>query len=259
MILLTPEQTTSLKNWFLPEIPGPLMIGLHVIQTGNGACLADRWPDPRALLVETAGNYTLLGEGQALSPEDLRPHIAGFVDTSEDFVPLLKAAFPKGKKWSRVIFEQQAPPNPTSSRDYLLRRLGSSDTYHLWGLSPKSNWVSKTWGGPAALAASGLAWGAFVADQLASVSCTFFVGEKYEDIGVVTEPQFQGLGLSTACAGALCADIHTRGRQPSWTTSPDNIASIRVAEKLGFVLQRHDHLYVAGISIPESVDPPSNS
>ena len=72
----------------------------------------------------------------------------------------------------------------------------------------------------------------------------------YEDIGVVTETGFRGLGLSTACAQALCEDIRIRRHQPSWTTSYDNIASLRVAEKLAFTVQREDLLYVIGIPIP---------
>jgi predicted GNAT family acetyltransferase len=107
------------------------------------------------------------------------------------------------------------------------------------------------------LAASGFAWGAFVAGQLAAVACPFFVGERYEDIGVVTEPKFRGLGLSTACAHALCGDIRARERQPSWSTSPDNTASLRVAEKLGFAVQRYDLLYVVGVRIPEPTHPPA--
>ncbi|MGH2524013.1 MAG: GNAT family N-acetyltransferase, partial [Anaerolineales bacterium] len=60
----------------------------------------------------------------------------------------------------------------------------------------------------------------------------------------------------TACAGELCNDILDRGRRPSWSTSPDNLASLRVAEKLGFQLQRRDCLYVVGITIPEPSPPP---
>jgi RimJ/RimL family protein N-acetyltransferase len=250
MIRLTLKQTAALKNWFLPERPGPL-IGLHVIHTGHGTCLVDRWPAPRAVLVETAGNYTLLGEANALAPEDLRPHLRGFVETSEAFVPLLKAAFPDVKTWQRVIFEQQKAPDLIVAGDYSVRRLEPSDIPHLEGLDSESAWISKTWGGHHGLAASGFGWGAFVAGQLVSVACTFFLGERYEEIGVVTEPRFRGLGLSTACAGALCHDIRARGHQPSWTTSPDNLASMRVAQKLGFVVQRYDQLYVVGLPIPE--------
>ena len=42
MILLTPQQTAALYDWFVPDRPGPL-VGLHVIQTGQGVCYADRW------------------------------------------------------------------------------------------------------------------------------------------------------------------------------------------------------------------------
>jgi predicted GNAT family acetyltransferase len=254
MMLLTPEQTATLKTWFLPERPGPL-IGLHVIHTGNGACFVDRWPAPQAMLVETASNYSLLGDAQALTPADLQPHIRGFVETSQAFIPLLTVAFPDMRTWPRVILAQPEAPGLVTKSDYSVRRLELSDTYHLWGLSPESTWISKTWGGPQSLASSGFAWGAFVAGKLASVACSFFLGQMYEEIGVATEPDFRGLGLSTACARALCNDIRDRGRQASWTTSPDNTASLRVAEKLGFAVQRQDQLYVVGISIPE----PANS
>lgn len=250
MIRLNMKQTATLKEWFLPERPGPL-IGAHVIQTGYGTCFVDRWPAARAVLIETAGNYTLLGSAQALTPADLRPHVKGFVETTDAFAPLLKSAFPDLQTWSRVIFAQPEAPIFAITGDYVLRRLESPDGQHLAGLTPESAWISKTWGGHQGLAASGFAWGAFVDGQLASVACTFFLGEAYEEIGVATEPEFQGMGLSTACAEALCRDIWARGHQPSWTTSPDNLASKRVAEKLEFTMQRNDVLYVVGISLPD--------
>jgi RimJ/RimL family protein N-acetyltransferase len=99
-------------------------------------------------------------------------------------------------------------------------------------------------------------WGAFSGGRLVAVSCPFFVGAAYEDLGVATEPGFRGLGLSTACAAAVCQDVRGRGRVPSWTTSPDNTASLRVAAKLGFRLQRHDRLLAADVPIPEPAVPP---
>lgn len=257
MIPLTPEQTATLKNWFLPEQPGPL-IGSHLIRSGHGTCLVDRWPEPRVVLVETADNYTLLGDPQAITPADLPPDLKGFVDASNSFGPLLKLAYPDVKTWPRVMFVQPDRPDPATAGDDSLRRLTPSDVPRLAGLEPELAWISKTWGGPQGLAASGCGWGAFVAGQLASVACTFFFGQTYEDIGVVTEPEFRGSGLSPACVRALCHDIRARGHQPTWTTSSDNLASIRVAEKLGFVVQRRSRLYVIGIVIPESAEPPAN-
>ena len=150
-----------------------------------------------------------------------------------------------------MIFALETAPRFSFPHGLLIRRLARADTYHLWGLSPAVAWIGKTWGGPTGLATSGYAWGAFAEGCLVSVACTFFVGQQYEDIGVVTEPEWRGRGLSVACAGALCADIQARRRRPSWSTAPENTASVRVAEKLGFAVQRRDCLYVVGSAVPE--------
>jgi hypothetical protein len=57
---LSPEALATLQLWFQPEQPGQL-VGPHVITTGKGAAWVGHWPEPRALLVESAGNYTLVG------------------------------------------------------------------------------------------------------------------------------------------------------------------------------------------------------
>lgn len=250
MVLLTPSQTATLRDWFVPDQPGPL-VGLHVLQTGNGACFADRWPHPRAVLTDIAGNYALTGKPDALIPDHLRRRITGFVDAPARFVPLLQATFSSVRVWERVIFALETAPRFSFPKGLLIRRLALADTYHLWGLSPEVAWIGTTWGSPTGLATSGYAWGAFAEGCLVSVACTFFVGQAYEDIGVVTEPEWRGWGLSVACAGALCEDIQARGRRPSWSTAPENTASVRVAEKLGFAVQRRDCLYVVGSSVPE--------
>ena len=72
---------------------------------------------------------------------------------------------------------------------------------------------------------------------------------------MATEPGFRGLGLSPACAWAVCQDVRRRSRVPSWTTSPDNTASLRVAAKLGFRRQRRDRLLVVDAPVPEPARP----
>ncbi len=243
MVPISREQLATLEHWFVPDRPGPL-VGLHVILTGHGGCLVDRWPDPRALLVETAANYSLAGDQRALGPADLRGRIAGFVEAPPPFLPLLRAAFPDLLVWDRVVLVLPAASRPAAGPGRPVRRLGPDDAGGLAALGGESRWVFRTWGGPAGLAAGGTAWGAFVRDRLVSVACVFFVGNSYEEIGVATEPGFRRRGLSTACAARVCADILSRGRLPSWTTSRDNAASLRVAAKLGFARQRNDYLYV---------------
>lgn len=249
LAFLEPAQAARMRDRFLPETPGPL-VGLHVLNTGHGAIFADRWPDPRAVLADSAGNYQLRGEPEALSPEDLRARLHGFVAASDAFEPVLRAAFPSLTVWSRVILELPSgkPSTPAVAAD--VRMLTPDDAHHLWALSPALAWIADTWGGPPTLAASGCAYGAFVGDGLVSVAGTFFMGDAYEDIGVVTEAGFRRRGLSAACAAALCHDIIRRGRRPSWSTSPDNTGSLAVACKLGFVQDREDRLFVVGRTPP---------
>jgi predicted GNAT family acetyltransferase len=131
-----------------------------------------------------------------------------------------------------------------------VRRLEGADARHLQGLSPDSEWISATWGGASSLAASAAAWGAFIDGTLVSVAVPFFVGDRYEDLGVVTEAPYRGRGLSVACAARLAEEILGRGRAASWSTSPDNLPSLRVAEKVGFEKVRDDRLFVVGQPIP---------
>jgi RimJ/RimL family protein N-acetyltransferase len=248
LIPLTPAQLGTMERWLAPERPGPL-VAQHVARTGYGSCLADRWPDPRALIVETGGNYTLAGNPAVLDPADLADRVTGFVEAPPAFLPLLRRAVDDVVEWPRVVFALTGPPR-VSFGQREVRRLEPGDADHLSRLSDELSWIAKTWGGPTGLSASGTAWGAFVAARLVAVACPFFVGGKYEDLGVVTEPEFRGLGLSSACAAGVCADVLRRGRTPSWTTSPDNAASLRVAAKLGFVLQRRDRLFAVRVPIP---------
>jgi RimJ/RimL family protein N-acetyltransferase len=247
MLALDREQALSLRDWFAPERPGPL-VGAHVLQTGHGHVLVDRWPEPRVALARVGANYALVGDAHALEAADLaRAHINGFVDTSAAFEPLVHLAYRDVAEWPRVIFALPSLSElEVALDDAEMRRLQAADADRAAALNAGIAWIADTLGGPAGMAASGLAWGAFVDGALVSVACSFFVGERYEDIGVATEPSFRGRGLALACAHALCGDIQQRGRKPSWTTSPDNHASQRVAEKLGFVLQRHDRLLVVG-------------
>jgi RimJ/RimL family protein N-acetyltransferase len=254
MIQLTPVQYTTLRDWFLPEKPGPL-IGLHVLNTGHGTILADRWPQPRALFADTAGNSLLTGDSTALTPADLHG-LVGMINTSISFVPLLQTSFADLRVWDRVVFSLHDEPQFTWPAGYEVRPVTAVDTPHLQSLSSASSWIAKTWGGADGLAASGMAWGAWENGRLAAIACTFFLGDQIEELGVATEPEHRGRGLSAACAGPLCQDIRARGRSPSWTTSPDNIASLRVAQKLGFTHHHDDVLYVIGVSIPK---PPTRS
>ena len=249
MIEISRAQLEMLAKWFQPETPGPI-IAPHVIRTGYGRAWVDRWPDVRTVVVETNYNYIIVGDPDTLSAEAIRTHIAGFVAAPEAFVPRLEQIYANLVKWPRIIGYLPAAPITPPMPQAEVRRFQPADAAALENLSAESVWVSQTWGSGTGLAQSGYGWGAWIDGELAAVACTFFLGDAYEDIGVATEPPYRGQGLSTACVYELCCDIIARGHKPSWTTSTDNIGSWRVAEKLGFVHERNDRLYVVGRDVP---------
>lgn len=89
-------------------------------------------------------------------------------------------------------------------------------------------------GSARALVREGVVAGAIVGNQLAAVAFTAGIGDRYADIGVVTHQDWRGRGLASACAAFVCREIQARGLTPVWGTSVENLASRRVADKLGF-------------------------
>ena len=233
----------EVARFFGPERPGPLLHA-HVASTGVGRCAADRRPDPRTVLVELPGGNVALRGAPAPVP-DLR----GLVEAPPEWLPALRAIDPGVATWPRLVSVLPRSADVPAPAD-LVRRLTAADAAVLARLHPSVAWISETWDGPAGLAASGHAWAAFADGRPTAVACSFYVGSRYEDVGVVTDPDHRGRGLSTACAAALVADIRRRGRQPSWTTSPDNLASRAVAARLGFVHERDDILYAVRTPVP---------
>ena len=249
MEVLWPELARPLLSGWLDAAQPKLLTAWHVLMTGKGAVFVDQWPEARAALVATGSNYALLGDPTAIRADELRQWVSGFLEAADAFTSRLRSLEPRPYEWPRVNLLQTTVREP-STVGAEVRRLVLKDAPQVAALKVESNWIADTWGGAPGLAASGFAYGAFVDGHLASVACTFFVAERFEDIGVITETAFRGRGLSPACAAGLCADIRTRGRIPSWSTSPDNTASLRVAEKLGFTLGHHDRMWVVGRSVP---------
>ncbi len=250
---LDPSQYEKVSHLFRMERPGPL-VGQHVLQTahqgGHGAIFVDRVPHPRAVLARSADNWTLVGDPGAVEPGALSRIVTGMIDAAQVFQPLLERAFSDLRIWHRVILELRREPTTPALEGFEVRPLRAGDAARVAALTSELVWIADTWNGPQGLASTSGAWGAFSKGELTSVAAPFFVGARYEDIGIVTEPAFRGRSLSGACAGQLAQQIRARGRTPSWSTAPDNTASLRVAQKLGFELVRHDLLYVTGQTIP---------
>ena len=239
------------------ERPGPLIYP-HAVRTGRGRIRVDRWPDPHVVLAELPGNYALRGDPGRLDPAGLAD-VTGFLDAEPAWLPVLRATDPGVAIWPRLmaVLPPDAPlpdpdpvPGPGSESPAAVRRLGPGDVGALRAHDVGGHWIWSTWGGPEALAAAGIAHGAFVAEVLVSIAVPFYLGSRHGDLGVVTDPGFRGRGLSTRCAAAVAADLRVRGLVPTWTTSPDNTASRAVAARLGFVASGEGVLYAVRTPVP---------
>lgn len=236
-------EPAELAEWFRPERPGPLVFE-QLLRTGRGRCLADRAAAPRAVLAELAANYALRGDPERLDLTEVR----GFVDAPPEWLPALHATDPQTAVWDRLIAE--LPAGIDLLHAPATRPLTSADAPGLAHLAADLAWIHATWGGPDGMLADGGAHGVVVDGDVVSIAVPFWVGRRYEDIGVVTAAAHRGRGYSTACAAAVAADIRARGHVPTWTTSPDNTGSLAVAARLGFRQVRTDVLYAVRATIP---------
>jgi RimJ/RimL family protein N-acetyltransferase len=128
------------------------------------------------------------------------------------------------------VLERPIDPWPHSA----VRRLTAADLPPMEAATEALNMGDWRFGSAAALIADGFVAGAVIDGELVAVGFTAARGEQYADVGIVTREDWRGHGLSTAAAALVCEDIQDAGQTPVWGTSIDNLASQRVAAKLGF-------------------------
>ena len=63
-------------------------------------------------------------------------------------------------------------------------------------------------------------------------------------IGIATSPRYEGRGLATATAAHFVQQARERGITPCWECALANQASVRVAEKVGFVRQAEEAYWI---------------
>ena len=73
-------------------------------------------------------------------------------------------------------------------------------------------------------------------DQLICWCTAEYVSDSECGIGIETVPAFQGKNIATATAGRFVRESLARGLRPHWECNSENLASVRVAEKVGFTL-----------------------
>jgi hypothetical protein len=91
--------------------------------------------------------------------------------------------------------------------------------------------------------ARGPIWCAHVDGEPASFAFAPWRSKAWFDVSVDTLPAARQLGLATVVASAMIRDERARGREPVWGADETNIASLRLAKRLGF--EPMDEIWVA--------------
>lgn len=248
MLELSAHRLPAPTRWFPADDPGPRTLAEHVQATGVGGWWADRAVQPRVVAVSCAGRVVLRGAADALTPDSLAPLGGSLIDAPEHFLPALGAAFAQLTRRERMVWTRQAEPQWADVPfGVTLRRLEPADTDSLQALGPGASWLSASWGGPLGLASSGHGWAALSRrGGLLAVACTYFRGSRYEDLAFFTAGKHRGHRIALACVNALCEDITTRGRTPSWNCSPLDRSGRLLAWYAGFRLVREYPHYAVG-------------
>ena len=94
---------------------------------------------------------------------------------------------------------------------------------------------SSLWTSTRMLLEEGIVACAVVLGKVVATALTAARSERSADVGVYTQEEFRGLGYSTAAAATVVREVQEQRQIPVWSAGAHNQASLRVAEKLGFV------------------------
>jgi GNAT acetyltransferase len=161
--------------------------------------------------------------------------------------PLLEAQLGRPVHYIQDIYHTLERPVVVGSRPSV-RYLTGENIDLLTSAPPDIRAACLGFGTYERLVNAGFVAGAVIGGELVAVASTWAVSDRHADLSVVTAGPWRGRGLVTACAGLVVAAIRRSGRVPVWSTGEDNVASLRVARKLGFEeVGRRTYVILLGI------------
>ena len=136
-----------------------------------------------------------------------------------------------GRRCNFCYPEERVPSVPDAGPGYQLRTLDPELINELPGrITPRFSWSS-----PEEFHKNGMGFCLLHGDEPVSWAFSAAVSSEETDIGIETVPDHQHMGLGLITAGRMiqfCLEHHKR---PVWACDAGNLASRRLAEKLGFV------------------------
>ena len=91
------------------------------------------------------------------------------------------------------------------------------------------------WSSTREMLEEGVVAGAVVKGNLVAIAYTSARSARHADVAVNTLERWRGRGFAAAAASLVARRVQEAGQIPVWSTGEANRASLRVAQKLGFV------------------------
>lgn len=113
-------------------------------------------------------------------------------------------------------------------------------------------WIHSFWPTLDTFTRHGLGFALTGQESVAAWCLSVYKADGELELGVETAVPFRGQGLATLAAAACLEQCLARGIKPHWQCNRDNLPSLRVAEKLGFVPERDYTAY--WLPFPDSDD-----
>ncbi len=124
----------------------------------------------------------------------------------------------------------QSSAGPKIPGDTVIRRIDRT----LYENMPGSIIARNFWNSYADFSAGGVGFCLMRGDTVLSTCATAFVVEKQFEIGIETDPDYRGRRYAELAARAFCDYCLENGLEPVWACRKQNLASYRLAERLGF-------------------------
>lgn len=225
----------------IEETPETLM-GIHLLQRGLCEAFATsvaRRPQVVAVRAHEHPDDLLAYGDDAAEIWALLRRLTGWtaVSVSLGIGPALVQLIEQGTGQTTWLCEE---PYATLQRpvdtipDPLVRRQMGGDVVLMEAATESLGMHNWRFGSADALLRDGFAAGAIVDGVLVAVAYTSAIGARHGEVGISTSPTHRGRGFATSAATLVCAEIQAAGLVPVWSTAVDNLASLRVAAKLGF-------------------------
>ncbi len=118
-------------------------------------------------------------------------------------------------------------------RHEFVRRLWVEDLYLLES-APKE-FRGHGYGTPREMLEDGVVACGIVSGKVVSIAHTAGQTKKFADIGVITRKDWRNNGMASAAASIVAKALQEKRITPVWSAGDDNLPSVRIAQKLGFL------------------------